>query len=456
MAFLLPLLIGLGAGTGLSVVANPMNVAINRLLPVLPMNPNQLVIAKFRNQITEEKYFDEMQSNGFNVENSTLISIGQEQLLAAQENLNLFRRKKLGATDAENKEKFFELMRQIGFIDDTIDKFVTSQDVINSSQQLILFLVREVLDPKLRLELELDQEFPEASIADFAKIGIQEELARRIWAAHWELPDVAAMQTAMHRYAPQNRSFWEKEIVQQGLNPDKVQTSISDISQLLKFKDVGTRYREQVLSTLFNDVGQIQLRWLIRFGFLDYNQAVYRHERQGLPRTVAEQVTKVVFVVQSITDWKTAISKGAMTFDDVVIRLAEWQITEENIINIVRLKVGGEIADGVSDERDLTKGLIRDSWELGQIARSEVLTELILLGYDDNQTKFIFEVWEAELEIKRLKESKRGKLTTAEVKKAFRAGKFTQAEAVDLLVANGRQSQAAEIIIQIEADALAK
>lgn len=456
MAFLLPLLIGLGAGTGLSVVANPMNVGINRLLPVLPRNPNQLVINLFRGQITNEEYLDEMLSNGFNTENAELIADGQKQLLNAAEYLTLFRRKKLGSTPQENIDEFNKLMSQIGFNQNTTDKFVTTQEVIESPQQIILFLVREVLNPELRAELELDKEFPEESLKDFKKVGIQEELARRIWAAHWELPDVASLQKAMHRYSPKNREFWEKEVVEQGLDPDRVETSVNDISQLLKFKDVGTRYREQVLSTLFNDVGQIQLRWLIRFRFLNFNQAVYRHERQGLPKTVATQVTKVVFVVQSITDWRTAISKGAMTFDDVLTELAEWQITEDNIIRIVKLKVAGEIAEGVSDERDLTKGLIKDSWELGQISRSEVLDELLALGYSDEQSKFIFEVWEAELEIKRIKESSRGGLTTAETKKAFRTGKLSFDEAVNRLIENGKQKEAATIIIQIEADALGK
>ena len=221
----------------------------------------------------------------------------------------------------------------------------------------------------------------------------------------------------------------------------------------MKFKDVGTKYREQVLSTLFNDVGQIQLRWLIRFRFLDFAQAVYRHERQGLPRVIAEQITKVVFVVQSITDWKTGISKGAITFDDVLKELAEWNITEENIIRIVKLKVADDIADGVKDERNLSKSLIFDAFDLGQISRLQVIEELQGLNFSEEQAKFMFEVHEAERQIKLEKAALKSGLTTTEAKKAFRKGKITFDEAVDRLVENGKTKEAATIIIQIENDA---
>ena len=92
MAFLPALIIGLAAGTGLSVVANPMNVAINRLFPVLPENPNQLVTNLFRKQITLSQFHNEMLSNGFDIEKADLIADGQMQLLNAGEFLTLFRR----------------------------------------------------------------------------------------------------------------------------------------------------------------------------------------------------------------------------------------------------------------------------------------------------------------------------------------------------------------------------
>ena len=367
-------------------------------------------------------------------------------------------------------------MATVGFENSIANNFITANEVIETPQQIVLFLVREVLSPELREELELDKEFPEDSIKEFAKLGIREQLARRIWAAHWTLPSINQMQTALHRYAPQNRKFWEKEVVEQGLDPNKVVTSVNDISQLLKFQDVGTRYREQVLSTLFNDVGQIQLRWLIRFRFLNFDQAVYRHERQGLPKTIATIVTKVVFVVQSITDWKTAISKGAMTFDDVLVELAEWHIfgsgaltnginrassvdsssltTDDNIIRIIKLKVSGEIAEGVEDERKLTKSLILDAFDLGKTSRSETLQNLQDLNYSIDQANFIFEVNVEKESIRKEKQIAKGDLTNSEIKKAFRNDKISFDEAVDRLVNNGKLRNDALIIMEIERDSL--
>lgn len=456
MAFILPILAGIGIGTAVGTVSNPLQVATNKALPVLPQNPNMLVNNLFRGNISMETYLEEMTANGFNKDNAELIADGQQQLLNAQEYLILFRRGLLGESQTLNKNNYLAKMKQIGFTHEVAELFITSQDVLETPQQIITFLVREVLNPELRQILELDNEFPETSLEDFARIGIPEKLARRIWAAHWALPDVTTLTTAYHRYSKQNRKFWEKEVTDQGLNPDKVETSIEDISQLLKFQDVGPHYREQVLSTLFNDAGQIQLRWLIRFRFLKYDEAVYRHERQGLPKALAEQITKVVFVVQSITDWKTGIEKGSITFDDVLKELEEWHITEENIINIVKLKVADDIASGVEEERKLTKSIILDSYDLGKSSRSETIEALKGINYSDDQAKFIMEVHDADIALKKEKEALRGNVTAGEIKKGFREGTLTENQAIDKLVEIGKQKDAAKLIIQIEKDALGK
>ena len=196
-----------------------------------------------------------------------------------------------------------------------------------------------------------------------------------------------------------------------GLDPDQVQTTTEDISQLLKFADVGTRYRQRVLSTLFSDAGQIQLRWLIRFRFIDYEEAVYRHQRQGLPRPIAEKIAKVVYCVQSITDWRTAIKAGQSTWQDIQEDLTAWQITEPSIVKIVKLKVAPDALGEIGDERDQAKKAILTALELGDNTRTQAKAALQGLGYDDEQASFIIDTHLISVKQAKEKEAKKAGLT---------------------------------------------
>lgn len=53
---------------------------------------------------------------------------------------------------------------------------------------LVRMGVREVFNPRLRAELDLDAEYPDAITEPGAHVGISESNMRNYWAAHWELP----------------------------------------------------------------------------------------------------------------------------------------------------------------------------------------------------------------------------------------------------------------------------
>ena len=61
-------------------------------------------------------------------------------------------------------------------------------DVLASPTDLVHMAVREVFNPQLRAQLDLDAEFPEAFADRAAQLGISRDLARDYWADHWQLP----------------------------------------------------------------------------------------------------------------------------------------------------------------------------------------------------------------------------------------------------------------------------
>ena len=447
---------GLGIGVATGAVMSPLQIGTNKLMPVNPADQGTLLAALHRGLIDRKKYDEEMKAFALNEENSALTFDASKMILDTHQVISLYRRGLLSDDVADNRKLLGEKLSHLGIDEKNHDYFVKAAQVIATPQDLVRFLVREVLTPDLRESLELDAEYPEAANAEFAKIGISEEYARNIWAAHWELPSVQNMTVALHRYSPGNRDRWEQEVKDMGLDPAQVETSTEDISQLLKFADVGTRYRQRVLSTLYSDAGQIQLRWLIRFRFLDYEEAVYRHQRQGLPRPIAEKIAKVVYCVQSITDWRTAIKAGSSTWDDVKADMAEWQITEPTIVKVVKLKVAPDALDEIADERSAAKQAVLTALELGDQSRAQAKEALKGLGYDDEQASFIIETHELTVRQEQEKEARKRGLTKGEIKKGYRTGALSAEQAVQQLVDRGMSQEAAQTVIDIEGAALGK
>ena len=455
-AMMLPMLFGSVMGIGATPAMGPMQVISNRAAPVQPIPPEALISGVHRKQLTLDKYYHEMAGHGISKLNATRLMAATRPLLDTLDAISLYRRGLLGSEQKKQQGPWLEAMRKLGWHDETSQRMLQATEVLPTPQQLVVFLVREVLNKDLRKKLELDAEYPEEADDEFRRVGIQPRLARQIWAAHWQLPSITQLALAYHRYRPERRDLWQREVTDMGLDPDRVATSTEDIMQLLKYMDVGTAYRQQVMSTLYAEPGRIELRWLIRFRFLTYQEAVYRYERKGLPRTLASQLVGVVFCVQSTPDWARAISKGAMTWQEVESQMDEWHVTQPQVRRVVRLKVAPDTLETLKPERDLTRSLILDGYETGVIDRQEAKNRLQELGYDDESSSFIVEVHDADNQRKRAKAATGRGLTKAETKKAYREGVIPYSQAQAQLQELGMTPEATTIIldsIRVKTDA---
>ena len=439
--------LGVGQQLGTGGFVAPTQVPINKAIPNSPIDPASLMTGRAKGLINVAEYQEQMKAHAIAPDRADQLFYANLPILNSMENVVMYRRGKFSQNPEDNREIFLKSMRDLGYSSQLADRVLQANEVYATPQDLIRFLVREVLTPQLRSALELDAEYPDTATDEFAKIGMSEELAKNLWAAHWILIDISRAMMVYHRYRPEHQQFWEQEITELGLSPERVGMGKNDILALLKYQDIAPFYREKILSTLYNDLGQIQLRWLIRFRFIDYSEAVYRHERQGLPRTLAEQVTKVVFCVQSITDWKAAVKSGSMSWTDVQEELRNWNVVEPKILSVVRLKVAPEEMDKIADERQVTKKLIMRSLDLGDITRENAKQKLIQLGYSDEQASFMLDVHAEETRLDNIEQSNRSDLTKTEIKTAFRKGAISRVEAREKLLFKGISPEAAEIIL---------
>lgn len=444
------MLLGTGIGAVSGGFAAVQSVGFNKLLPVVPNSPPVLNAARFRGIIDESKYLEEMKASGFDQVNASMAYESARALNDTNELIRLYFRQGLGDSPEANHAEYLRLAGLLGLNTEVAERAAKAAEQIGTPQDLVRFLVREVFTPELREKLQLDAEYPPEATAQFRRLGVAESYARNIWAAHWELPSIGQLETAYHRYAPESRSMWASEVEAMGLNPDKVETTKQDIADLLKFSDVGTYYRDRIMATLYSDLGQIQLRWLVRFRFSDFTETTYRLQRRGLPEPLARTVAQVFFCVQSISDWKDGIKAGILTWEDVLTELDQWEIDQNNVRRIVQLKVAPDTLAPVEDERKIAKSTVLDAYDLGIDDAARTKTRLQDLGYSADQASFILDVHVQEKKIRAAKETEASGLTKQEVKRALRAGKMSANKAIQALQDRGVSLEAARIIVETE------
>lgn len=109
---------------------------------------------------------------------------------------------------------------------------------------LISFAVREVFNPVLREQLDLDSEYPDRLTELGRKRGLSEEWARDYWAAHWELPGIGQGMEMFHR----------RELDAEGLDG------------LLRARDVAPVWRDKLTAIAYHPLSRVDLRRMYAMG----------------------------------------------------------------------------------------------------------------------------------------------------------------------------------------------
>lgn len=419
----------------------------NELVPVAIANPNQLIDLVRREAITQKDFFKFMKKNGIDEPLATILLNNTTQFAGIVENIVLYRRGLLGKTTAQNSQELTERLTTLGVDLSAVGDIVTASETQPSPQDLITFLVREVFTPEIVKKFGQALEFPDAAVAEGFKIGLTEDLLRKYWSAHWELPAVSQVTESMFRFAPDLKDEWKKELNFLGLTEEQLETDFSTVDLLLKTKDVMPFWRPRIRAIAFNTMTRVDVGRMIRLRILNYKEAIYQYRRQGYTPTDAERLVKFRFIVESLPDWLDGIKTGVTTMEIVKKELLEWNITEPHLIKIVETKLKPAIAEGISDYRKLTRSIITKGFKQGQLTRSEAIQMLIDIGHDETQAKFILEVETFQKSVDTKATAKQKDFTKSDVLASFKQGVTTEDVAISRLQElYGTRDEAVELV----------
>ena len=352
------------------------------------------------------------------------------QTLAPRELLDLLNRREIEVPDVERflresnlKDKFIPLLLKLRF------------NLLGASDY-IRFAVKDVYTKDAKLAADLQQDFPEQVADRLSRLGYAPEDALGAWMAHWELPSPTQVYEMYHRdligegdvidylkqadYSPK----WRDNLLKISFNPltrvdvrRAYKLGVVTLEQVAKtYRDLGyDKANAEILAEFTKqdaDTERVQERELLVGPVKTSALAMYKARRiseDQLRQVLAnlkypkETVDRFIADIEFVREQdhrediasalKSAYVKALRTRDDTIILLRQAGWDGEALDQLLEtwdlLRAVTELQPHQVATRDLTKAEIVTAYAERVISPETASTQLVALGYDQNETDIL-------------------------------------------------------------------
>lgn len=314
------------------------------------LNPDEAISAMWRGKISHEDLTSELNQHGFNA--------------SRQANLEAVRR------------------------------------YIPNSQDLIRFTIRDVFRDDVVKKYGYDEGYEqiEESLKSYLDaLGMDSDVMRLFWRAHWELPSIGQAFDMLHRG----------------------EIEIDEIRDLLRIADVAPAWVEPIIKIAYSPYTRVDVRRMYESGILDRDAVYNSYTDLGYDAEHAENMTSWT-VAESMSTEKdltkteilTAYQQGAIQPTDALEALGEMGYDEDESGLIL------EMQDYRTDStlKGREKGILVKKFAQGTLSVEDLKSKLSALGLPERENNITVE--EALSKVK----EKVSSPTKADLKKWFSAG----------------------------------
>jgi len=379
-------------------------------------------------------------------------------------------------------EQYTHALTKAGIESQYHDAMRALLEVLPSVTDMVRFGVREVYDPAQRAALDLDAEFPAAFATDAARLGLSTDSARNFWAAHWELPSYTQLTDMRFRgllsegeYRDALRAIdfaptWRDKLFE-------VARRIPTIQDMVRFAvrevydpaarlalDIDAEYPaaftpEAALHGLTEEHARQYwaAHWRLPSARQGY-QMVWRGEMElpelrtllkalDYPPKWRDRLFNIAFIVPGRIDLKRMFRHGILTRAEVLAgyqRLGYAPADAELMTQIAEAEIVTGAAASTWMGRARTQLWTRAHTEFisRQITEAEAVGALQAAGVPGGEQAEIITMWFHEADLVRTE------LTPAQVRKAYKKGLYTEAEALAELDERGMSPADADRFLQ--------
>lgn len=358
----------------------------------------QALAAWLANRISPEQLRCWVEANNFRWDEWKFVADSAQKRPGMLELLGMWRRGIIDEGTLQTKARNDGWVNQVD-----VDRFKKLTVFVPGPSDLVRFMVRDVADERNINWVESDNTFRDkfkGPMLDWAKSqGMDEEVMKFQWRAHWRIPSPTQLFTMLHRIG---RRADGSEIVD----------FKKRVRGALQQDDVHPDWVDELMAINFQLPRLTQVRKLILSGLFDREQVMAEFVKRGLETKTAEAMTK--FEMESAekafrsNPLVTEFSKGTISEPELRAELAAIGAGDpgiESAISWGRLKM-------TMDRREKCLASIRHKVIIGEIDRQQAATEALAQTGDQRQANDLSEMWECERD-------SRSKISTASELCAF-------------------------------------
>jgi len=147
-----------------------------------------------------------------------------------------------------SKDELYEQLGKQGLSDKLIEYLLNDYKYMPSPSEIISWLAREVFEPKMIEKWRLDEGFEEIKERElFYQQGIDDDMIRKFWIAHWTHPDFYRIKTLV------NREKLERE----------------DIDAWCNLVEIAPYWRDHMWELMWDDLTRVDIRRIYELGYRD-------------------------------------------------------------------------------------------------------------------------------------------------------------------------------------------
>jgi len=362
------MIIGLILGALAGMALNPLSAAFepfsqdvaNRAWafhPVKNIDPLTLVELRMRGEISAKEYTEKMKEHGYDEQKSELYFQAAKKLLDARELVIAKWRGYLAPTD------FYKEMEKLGYDTDKANMIEAVAKFYPSVEDFIRFAVRDVFNDERVKKYELDKEYPQQIEQYAKKAGVDPDILKWYWRAHWELPGVTEVLRMVNMLQPAvldtklpDGTTYGDKYRDFGLDPSKIKTDYSDLDEYLAMADISPFWRDRIKALTFPPLTRVDLRRIYELGLISDDELRARLLELGYSLKDAERLMQ--------------------------------------FYKMMKHKEG----------RDLTRSMIVKGYLDKLLTKDMAIEYLQNLGYDKDEAEFIIQLAETEQAHKEIKD----------------------------------------------------
>lgn len=291
---------------------------------------------------------------------------------------------------------FSDFMRKSGVLDpEERDWYVELQKQYPGIADIIRFLLRDVADPNVVNRFSLDAEFEQKWQGDLTRYataqGIDTNLARLFWRAHWEFPSNTQLFEMLHRLRP-------------GQVPKAIEVTENDVATVLGINDLNPYWRQRMMAISYSPLTRVDVQRAFFIGALQESDVYDSYRDLGYDDGNAKKLVEFTKELKRIRE-RNRLGKASPK--ELLKKFAAGEMTQAEFV--LDLAAAGFDNDGIEAAvdsglrrrelslRDAKVKLLRRRYKRFEFDKNELIQNLGLLGLDASTASYLANRWELDL-----------------------------------------------------------